>query len=217
MMVAEIEEGMDLYNYSGPIVKRSHYKAGVFKCGTSYAVIDPLEVKELKIAAATYHRTGVPISVHTQLGTMALEVAEILLSLKVPPTKITLCHINKNPDPYYYRKILELGVFLAFDGPDRVKYYPDSLLARNIAYLVKHGFQKQIMLAMDAGRVFYQTAYAKNRGFIANGIPYLLTRFVPTLKMVLAEEYNYDANEIAAIINNILINNPQVAFAFDDV
>ena len=213
MMVAEIEEGMDLYNYSGPVVKRCAHKAGIIKCGTSYAVIDPLEIKELKIAAATYHRTGVPIGIHTQLGTMALEVAKYLLKLGVPGSKIILSHLNKNPDRYYYRQILDLGVYISFDGPDRVKYYPDSTLAQNLAYLVKHGYQKQILLAMDAGRVFYQAAYAKNRGFIANGIPYLLTRFVPTFKQVMQEEYQIE--HIDKVLEDILVNNPQIAFAFD--
>ncbi|BFO93115.1 hypothetical protein MPTA7396_5200 [Mycoplasmoides pneumoniae] len=45
---------------------------------------------------------------------------------------------------------------LCFDGPDRVKYYPDCLLAKHIKYLVDLGFVKHITLALDAGRVLYQ-------------------------------------------------------------
>lgn len=40
MIVAEINEGMDIYNYSGPVVKRSHAKAGIIKAGTGYGAID---------------------------------------------------------------------------------------------------------------------------------------------------------------------------------
>ncbi len=48
MMVAEVEEGMDEYNYNGPVVKRSKAKAGIIKAGTGYAAIDRLELKALR-------------------------------------------------------------------------------------------------------------------------------------------------------------------------
>ena len=206
MMVAEIEEGMDIHSYNGPVVKRVKHKAGIIKCGTSYAMIHPLEQKELEIAAKTYHRTGVPILVHTQLGTMGYEVAQILLKHGVPGNKIILSHLNKNPDKYYYAKILDLGVFISLDGPDRAKYYPDSLLAENIKYLIDNGYSKQIMLAMDAGRFYYQTAYSATRGVITKGISHLLTDFVPLLKKVGVSE---------AAIQDMLVHNPKVALALD--
>ena len=206
MMIAEIEEGMDIHSYNGPVVERTKYKAGIIKCGTSYGVIDPLELKEMRIAAKTHAATKVPILIHTQLGTMAYEVAENLIKLGVAPNKIILSHLNKNPDRYYYEKILELGVFLSFDGPDRVKYYPDSTLADNIKYLIDKGLQKQIMLAMDAGRFYYQTAYSKSRGFISHGIAYLLTRFVPLLQKIGVSQ---------EAIDDMLIHNPQVALTFE--
>ena len=53
MLVAEIEEGMDLYNYSGPVVKRGKAKAGIIKAGTGYAAIDRLELKALEAVAIT--------------------------------------------------------------------------------------------------------------------------------------------------------------------
>ncbi len=49
MMVAEVEEGMDEYNYNGPVVKRSKAKAGIIKAGTGYAAIDRLELKALEV------------------------------------------------------------------------------------------------------------------------------------------------------------------------
>ncbi|QEH62008.1 hypothetical protein SCHIN_v1c08130 [Spiroplasma chinense] len=207
MMVAEIEEGMDKHSYNGPVVERVSAKAGIIKVGTGYASIDPLEQKSLRIAAKTNLATGVPILIHTQLGTMGLEVVDILLKLGVSPKKIILSHLNKNPDKYYYEKICEKGVFIAFDGPDRVKYYPDSTLAENMKYLIDKGYQKQLLLAMDAGRFYYQTAYSETKGHISFGIAYMLTHFVPLLKQIGVSQ---DA------IDDILINNPQVALAFDN-
>lgn len=88
MLVAEIEEGMDLYNYSGPVVKRGKAKAGIIKAGTGYAAIDRLELKALEAVAITSITTGTPVLVHTQLGTMAYEAAQHLIDFGVNPRKI---------------------------------------------------------------------------------------------------------------------------------
>ncbi|UUD37227.1 phosphotriesterase-related protein [Mycoplasmopsis californica] len=208
MTVAEIEEGMDEYNYNGPVVKRSKAKAGIIKAGTGYAAIDRLELKALEIAARTSILTGCPILVHTQLGTMALEVAQHLIGFGANPDKIQLSHLNKNPDKYYYEKIIkETGVTICFDGPDRVKYYPDSTLAENIKYLVDKGLQKHITLALDAGRILYQRNYGLTKGKETFGFAYLFERFIPLLKQVGVSD---------EAIKDILVNNPARVLAFDE-
>lgn len=207
MVVAEIEQGMDFYNYSGPIIKRSHHKAGIIKAGTSYGAIDRLELKALEVAARASILTGAPILVHTQLGTMAYEAAQHLIDFGANPQKIQLSHLNKNPDRYYYEKILsELGVTICFDGPDRVKYYADSVLAEHIKYLVDRGYQKQITLSLDAGRILYQRHYAQECGKETLGLAYLFERFIPLLKAI-------GVPEVA--LEDILVNNPQRILTFD--
>ncbi|MCE6115493.1 phospho-furanose lactonase [Mycoplasmopsis agalactiae] len=208
MMVAEVEEGMDEYNYNGPVVKRSKAKAGIIKAGTGYAAIDRLELKALEVAARTSITTGCPILVHTQLGTMALEVAQHLIGFGANPRKIQLSHLNKNPDRYYYERIIkETGVTICFDGPDRVKYYPDSLLADHIKYLVDKGLQKHITLSLDAGRILYQRNYGLTKGKETFGLSYLFERFIPLLKQVGVSQ---------EAIDDILINNPREILAFDE-
>ncbi|UVD81879.1 phosphotriesterase [Mycoplasma iguanae] len=208
MVVAEIEEGMDEYNYSGPVVKRSKAKAGIIKAGTGYAAIDRLELKSLESAARSSIATGAPILVHTQLGTMAYEAAQHLIDFGVNPRKIQLSHLNKNPDKYYYEKIIkELGVSLCFDGPDRVKYYSDATLAENIKYLVDKGYQKHITLSLDAGRILYQRNYGLEKGKQTFGLGYLFDRFIPLLKQVGVSE---------SAIEDMLVNNPREILTFDE-
>ncbi|MGY6172482.1 phospho-furanose lactonase [Candidatus Mycoplasma pogonae] len=208
MLVAEIEEGMDVYNYSGPVVKRGEAKAGIIKAGTGYAAIDRLELKSLESVARTSILTGAPVLVHTQLGTMAYEAAQHLIDFGVNPRKIQLSHLNKNPDKYYYEKIIkELGVSLCFDGPDRVKYYPDSTLAENIKFLVDKGYQKHITLSLDAGRILYQKHYGLEKNKQTFGLGYLFDRFIPLLKQVGVSE---------AAIEDILVNNPREILTFDE-
>lgn len=209
MCVKEIEEGMDKYSYCGPVVERTNAKAGCVKAGCGYGVISPFEKKGLEVAAKTSLATGCPIVVHTQLGTMAYEAANILLSFGVKPNRIALSHLNKNPDKYYYKKILDLGVFINFDGPDRVKYYADSVLADNLKWLVDKDpkYANQILLAMDAGRTYYQKGYSKEKGNkIGLGISYLLTRFVPLLK---------DIGISSESIKKFLVDNPRTWLTFN--
>ncbi|UUM24470.1 phospho-furanose lactonase [Mycoplasma sp. 3686d] len=208
MVKAEIQEGMDELNYSGPVVKRSKSKAGIIKAGTGYAAIDRLELKSLEVAARSSIETGAPILVHTQLGTMAYEAAQHLIDFGANPRKIQLSHLNKNPDKYYYEKIIsELGVSLCFDGPDRVKYYTDATLAENIKYLVDKGYQKHITLSLDAGRILYQRHYGLTKGKQTFGLGYLFDRFIPLLKQVGVSEQ---------AIQDILVNNPREILTFDE-
>lgn len=86
-------------------------------------------------------------------------------------------HVQKNPDPEYHKRLVDMGVTLVYDGPARVKYYPDSLIASLIYDFVEAGYQKQILLCMDAGRASYQKAYGGGYG-----IDYMFTVFVPRLR-----------------------------------
>ena len=206
MMAAEIEEGLDIHSYNGPIVERVPHKAGIIKAGTSYGQIQPFERRTLEIATKTQRRTGCPISVHTQLGTMAYETALFLKEHGANLSHVILCHVHKNPDKYYHKKIMETGAVICYDGPDRAKYFPDSMYAENLKWLVDQGFQKQILLSMDAGRASYMRGYMEQKGKDVLGIAYLLNRFVPLLREVGVKE---DA------IEDMLIHNPARVLSFE--
>jgi len=205
VLAAEIEIGLDKHSYNGPIVERVKAKAGVIKAGTGYSSIHKFELKALQVAALTQQKTGCPISVHTQQGTMALEVANHLKKFGADLTHTAICHVQKNPDKYYHRQVLSTGANICYDGPDRAKYFPDSFHAENIKWLVEQGFQKQILLSMDAGRASYQRAYMELKGKETLGVAYLLQRFVPLLREVGVAQ---DA------IRDMLVHNPARVFSF---
>lgn len=181
LMAAEITQGMDRHSYNGPVVERTRARAGLIKAGTSYRLITRLEEKALQVAAMTQAETGCPISIHTDFGTMGPEILEILKEHGGDPEHTILCHVQRNPDRYYYKLLLDQGVSLCFEEANKAQYRSDTEIAENIRWLVDQGYQDQLLLGMDAGRAEGLSAYMAPRGR-ANGLDYMLTRFVPVLK-----------------------------------
>ena len=199
LIAKEVTEGMDLYSYAGPIVERCQAKAGIIKAGTSSQQITSFELGTLSIAANAQKLCGAPISIHTDMGTMGMEAIGVLKQSGANLEKTVLCHTNKLPDLRYYRSMLDTGVSLCFEGPDRPMWGTDSQLALNIFKLIELGYGRQLLLAMDAGRNTWQKGHMLQQGKIAKGIAYLLTDFVP-----LMQEIGIGEREI----NDMLIHNP---------
>lgn len=199
LLVADIEEGIDIHDYMGPFVSRSRGRAGQIKIGTGYGMISPFERTIIQAAALAQQATGAVINTHTRGGTMALEQAQLLMNYGVPPERIMLGHVQRNPDLWYHKKIAALGVSFMYDGGYRIKYLPDSSRAELIRGMVAAGYQKQITLGCDAGKKSYQKAYGAG-----TGMDYDLTVFVPRLR----EEGTSDA-----AIEDMLVHNPARLFA----
>lgn len=207
LTIKEITEGMDRYSYNGPIVDRVNSKAGLIKAGTSYRLITNLEEKALHVAAITQKETGCAISMHTDYGTMALESLNILKKYGANLEKVVLCHMQRNPDIYYYEKIVDRGATICFDEPNKPQYRPDIEIAESIKWLINKGYGKQIVLGMDGGKKEALASYMEPIG-IANGCEYLLTRFIPLLKRIGINEQQ---------LNDLLISNPAEVFSINVV
>lgn len=204
-MIAEVTEGMDIHSYNGPYVERTNARAGVIKAGASYRIITKLEQKALAVAAITQKETGCPVSVHTDFGTMGPEILDELEKNGGNPEKTVLCHMQRNPDRYYYASVLDRGAVICFDEPNKPAYRPDTEIAENICWLLERGYGDQIVLGMDAGRIEGLASYRADTG-LANGLEYLLTRFVPLLeKMGVSDRH----------IQDMLVRNPARVFSMD--
>jgi phosphotriesterase-related protein len=201
LLIADIEEGIDIYDYNGPYVERHSAKASCIKIGTAYGLITPVEEKLIKAAAIAQKETGVCINTHTSGGTMAYEQAERLISYGVKPEKIVLGHVQRNPDIWYHKKIAAMGVNFMYDGSYRIKYLPDSSRAMLIKEMIKAGYQKHICLGTDAGRCTYHKSWGSG-----TGIDYDETVFLPRLR---DEGVSEDA------IQDIYINNPARYFSIE--
>ncbi|WP_297316316.1 phosphotriesterase family protein [Bifidobacterium indicum] len=200
LVIADITEGIDRNDYTGPLVDRSPYKAGVIKIGTAYGKITPFEHKCMEAAAKAAIETGAPINTHTTYGTCGLEQAQTLIDLGVPANQIAIGHIQRNADVYYLEQILDLGVYLEIDGTNRIKYQPDSNRIMELKAFKEDGFEDRILLGTDSGKRSYQKVYGS-----VSGVDYNPAVDGPRM---IAEGFD------PAYVDKLLIGNARTFFAF---
>ena len=188
-MVSDVQDGMD----------GTKHKAGWCKAGTAYNHITANEEKVLRAAARAATATGVPLHTHTTAGTMGIEQAEIVASEGYDMSRMIIAHVDRNPDLWYHRKMLDFGVYLIYDGPGKAKYYPDSIRVDLLRQLVKDGFADRLMLSNDMGRRSHHKVYGYGPGFT-----WIKERFLPRL---LEEGFEQDT------LDKFMYENPQRIYA----
>ncbi len=191
--VADLTEGTQPADL--PDEPRTGPRAGLVKVAGAFHTIDSHAELTMTAAAIAHERTGAPIAVHLELGTAALETVELLCGkLAVPPDRVILGHLNRNPDPRIQREIAETGVFLGFDGPSRANHATDWRLFDGLEALVEAGHGGQILLGGDT-----TTAAA----LAQPGPAYLVTTLAPRLTKLLGGD----------VVTAMLVANPARAFA----
>lgn len=83
---------------------------------------------------------------------------------------------------------------MIYDGPGKVKYYPDSVRVDLLRRLVDDGFGKQIMLSNDMGKKSHHQAYGYGPGW-----GFIKQKFIPRL---LDEGFTQET------VDDFMINNP---------
>src|SRR4029450_4025448 len=107
--------------------------------GASRRRVTPAERRRLAAGAEAALRTGAPIAVHCEQGTMAHELLDLLAGRGVAARRVALAHLDRNPDPGLHAELAERGAFLMYDGAGKVKYHPDSLLIELVAAMAAAG------------------------------------------------------------------------------
>jgi 5-phospho-D-xylono-1,4-lactonase len=195
-VVREITEGLD----------GTALRGGVAKFGTGYNTIGVAEDKVMRAVLDAHKETGAPLHSHTEMGTLILEQLAIVKAEEVDPTRLTIAHVDRNPDPWVHAKAAATGAFLCFDGISRIKYHPESVLIDCILKLVRRGHERQILIGGDIAR---RTMY-RNYGEGGLGLGYILESWVPRF-IEEAGEAGFDGSKL---IRTFMVENPQRAFAF---
>jgi 5-phospho-D-xylono-1,4-lactonase len=174
-------------------------RCGIIKAGASYHHLTPFEQKAFEAVAAAHAETGAPVCVHTQHGTMGLQLVERLARLGVEPASVVLAHVDRNPDAAEHAETAATGATLQLDGPGRAKYWPDSTIVQLVADLADAGHAERLLVGGDVGRRAMLRAYGGGPG-----LDYVFARFKPRLERELG----------ASLAAQVFVANPARAFAW---
>ncbi|MGK2851368.1 MAG: phosphotriesterase family protein [Candidatus Limnocylindrales bacterium] len=196
---ADIEVGIDVNDYAGPVVHRTPFRAGVIKAAGSEGGPSPRDERVFAAAAMAHARTGAPVLTHAEHGTGALEQVRFLTDRGVDPGHIAVSHVDKVVDRGYHRELLATGAFAEYDGAFRWGDRPNGTV-QLLEWMVEDGLIGQVVLGMDAARQGYYTVYGGQPG-----LTFLLDGF-----SVLMEERGLDATTR----HRLFVENPARLFAF---
>lgn len=177
LLLAECAEGVDRNNYDGPLINRSPVKAGLIKVAGDYQHVSPTTQKLIRAAARVQRTMGVPILVHTEMGTAADQILDLFEAVEIPPNRVMLCHMDRNPDFRVHCQLAKRGAFLQYDTPGRIKYQPEHVVVDLMRRLFDAGYGPNLLLGGDMARRSYWKAYGGGPGF-----EYLLTAFTSRLQ-----------------------------------
>jgi phosphotriesterase-related protein len=202
LFVADIEDGIDELDYSGPVVRRTEHRAGVIKVAGSDGGPSQRDRRVFEAAAAAHRRTGAPILTHCEAGTGALEQVRLLTDLGVSAGHVVLSHVDKVVDRGYHRELASTGAFAEYDGSFRWGDMPNGTL-QLLTWMAEDGLTDQVLLGMDAARQGYLAVYGGSPG-----LTWLLDGFSIAME---------GAGLDATVRERLFVANPARAFAFATV
>lgn len=180
-------------------VGRHRVRPGVIKLGTSENRVFPVEEAAIRAAARAHLATGLPITTHTEAGTIADRQLDLLAEEGVVLGRVILGHLDRKLDLGYLRSLLDSGAFVSLDQIGKPYYGPDEPKARAIATLIGEGYQDQILISMDLARKSLLRAYGGAPGWV-----YIIERFALMLM---------DAGLAATQVHALLTANPARALS----
>ncbi|PZF81183.1 aryldialkylphosphatase [Jiangella anatolica] len=183
VLIADLTSGIDERDWQGPLPSPSSHRAGIVKLGASYQRLSAAERVRLSAGAAAARRTGAPVAVHCEIGTMGPELLELLDADGVPAGRVLLAHLDRNPDPGLHAELAARGAYLLYDTVGRIKYRPDSQLVELIERLVEAGHGDRLLLGTDVGRRSQLRSYGGGPGMAVLG-----ETFVPRLRSVVGAQ-----------------------------
>lgn len=130
-------------------IGQSGIKPGVIKVATGLNRIASCEEATLRAAAKACRETGIPITTHTEDGTMGPEQADLLVAEGVSPQKITIGHMCGNASITYHLDVLRRGVYIAFDRFGIEMLISDQARIATLTTLLGLGYADRIMISHD--------------------------------------------------------------------
>lgn len=177
LFIADLTEGIDEFDYTGPIVRRTAHRAGIAKVATSADVPDARDVRNLEAVAVASVATGAPVLTHCEGGFGGVAQVEQLVAAGVPASSIILSHVDKAQNLVYLTDLAATGAVLELDQSLREwSRGASSITVRAVLELVHAGFGDQIVLGTDGARRSLWSAFGGEPGlaWLARDLPVLL-------------------------------------------
>ncbi len=182
-ILADLRDGMHPRDWTDAGLPLDQARAGAIKGGASYHHISRAERRRLEAIAGASAATGAAILVHSEIGTAAHEIIDLLEAAGASADRIALAHLDRNPDPELHAEVAARGVTLEYDTIGRTKYHPDSVVLDLIEAVARAGHLDRIVLGLDLGGRASFRAYGGGPG-----LRYLMTAFVPRLRRRLGDD-----------------------------
>lgn len=189
LFIADLVDGIDEFDYTGPIVRRTPHRAGLAKVATSGSTPDARDLRNLAAVAAASVATGAPVLTHCEGGWGGQAQIEALTNAGVPAQSIILSHVDKSDDLGYLLELASSGVTLELD--QMLRQYDrgaESITVRVILALLEAGHSAQIVLGTDGAR---RTLWTSLGG--APGLAWLAGSFPAQLREVGLSEQQISA------------------------
>ncbi|WP_425236423.1 phosphotriesterase family protein [Ulvibacterium sp.] len=198
LFIADIEEGIDQFDYSGPLVKRTPHKAGLIKLATGDDSFTKHQELIFRAVVNAHRETGAPILTHTNFGRQALEQAQLFEKLGANLQHVVLSHVDRAMDVEYNRAVLEVGVRVEYDSAFRWKKGQPNHTLHLLEELLPE-YPEQITMGMDMAKNAYWKSYGGQPG-----LNYLIETIPDFLKSKGLEEY----------YQQVFFENPKMLYAF---
>ena len=155
------------------------------------------EQKVLRAVGRAHLQTNLPIFTHTANGKEAVEQLDLLESVGVDPSRVTIGHLGY-PDVEVHEAICARGAYVGFDrlGGNRDA---DAAQVPMVVQLLEAGYTDNVLLASD----FAMERETRGRG--GAGYGKTLTRFVPFLR---------EAGVGEDVLRRLTSDNPRRFLAF---
>lgn len=202
LFIADVVEGIDRYDYMGPVIRRTPHRAGILKVAVLEAAPTPRDLRVFEAAAIAHTTTGVPILTHCEGGRGGMAQIEAFDRLGIPLERIVISHTDKVPDLAYHRDLLETGVYLEYDQAVRQGEDAVDGTGRIVAAMIGDGHADRLMLSTDGARRSLWTSLGGEPG-----LAWLATRFVEILISLGIEE---------PAIRTMFVDNPASFLPFDN-
>lgn len=198
LFIADIEDGIDKYDYNGPLVERTSHKAGLIKLATGDEPFSTHQETIFRAVVNAHSETGAPILTHTNFGKHALAQAELFDKFGADLHHVVLSHTDRNKDLAYHHALMQTGVSVEWDSAFRWKAGEENWTYTLLEKLLPD-YPNQITVGMDAAKNTYWRSYGGKPG-----LDFLLTTFKDELSKRQLEGY----------FENIFVHNPKRIFSF---